>query len=238
MRRAFVAALALVMAVAIWKDPLGFYRGGRNAAAATAAISYSVVNVGTSAFSIDGEPNVTLRLYIGQTYTFNVNANGHPFYIKTARVTGSGSQFTTGVTGNGAQIGTVTFVVPATAPSQLFYQCGVHPAMGGTLTILSALDAEGTIPKVAWLGKATPNPARDGASFRFGLPQDASIDFSLFDARGRRIRNVWNGVMVAGEHSLRWDGRDDAQRVVPSGQYFYRLRFEGRQLTGRLLVTR
>ena len=238
MKRTLLALLAVMMAVVIWRDPFGFGRGGPNAAASPLSVSFTVVNSGATAWSIDGNLNPTLNLNQGQTYIFNVNAIGHPFYVKTARVTGSGSQYSPGTTGQGATSGQLTFVVPLDAPGTLFYQCGVHSSMGGTLNILGPLDAEGSIPAVAWLGRATPNPARSGASFRFGLPRDARIDFALFDERGRRVRKLWSGVMTAGEHSLRWDGRDDAQRVMPSGLYFYRLRVEGRQFSGRLLVTR
>ncbi|TMQ71933.1 MAG: T9SS type A sorting domain-containing protein [Candidatus Eisenbacteria bacterium] len=206
--------------------------------ATSAAAAFTVVNNGATSWKIDGVDNPTLTLNQGSTYTFNVNASGHPFYIKTARVTGSGSQYTSGVTNNGVQIGTLTWTVPTDAPSQLFYQCGVHSSMGGTINILGPVDAQGAIPGVAWLGRAVPNPTQRGASFRLGLPHDARIDVTLFDARGRKVRSLWSGTMTAGEHSLAWDGRDEARRPAPSGTYFYRLRVESRVLTGRLVVTR
>ena len=239
MKKVLFAALAVTVAVMIWKDPLRVGRGGPNAdAASLGGTSFTVVNSGATAWNIDGSLNPPLTLNQGQTYVFNVTATGHPFYIRTARVTGSGSQYTPGTNGQGVTNGQLTFDVPLDAPGTLFYQCGVHSSMGGTFTILGPLDVEGTIPRVAWLGRAIPNPARNGASFRFGLPRDARIDFAVFDTRGRRVRDLSNGPMTAGEHSLQWDGRDKTQRAMPSGFYFYRLRVEGRQLSGRLLVTR
>jgi hypothetical protein len=93
-----------------------------------------------SAFVVNGANNPSLNLVRGHTYTFDVNTPGHPFYIKTAQVTGTGSTFDTGVTNNGATGNgtiptTLTFAVPASAPSTLFYQCSVHGAMTGTLSI-------------------------------------------------------------------------------------------------------
>ena len=78
----------------------------------------------------------TLFLNRGEKYHFNLNATGHPFYIKTTRSTGSGDQYTAGVTNNGAQVGVVTFYVPYNAPSELFYQCGAHSGMGNTMYVL------------------------------------------------------------------------------------------------------
>ena len=89
-------------------------------------------------YTINGQGNPPLTLSRGTTYTFDVSAAGHPFFIKTQQVTGSGSTFDTGVTNNGVQTGTLTFAVPASAPSTLFYQCGVHVPMTGTITIAAA----------------------------------------------------------------------------------------------------
>jgi hypothetical protein len=85
---------------------------------------------------VNGQNNPTLTLNRGQTYTFSVTSPGHPFDIKTAAVTGTGSQFTTGVTGQEVQSGTLTFAVPTdpTVPP-LFYQCEVHGTMSGLINL-------------------------------------------------------------------------------------------------------
>ena len=97
--------------------------------------SYIVTNSGAGAYVIDASNNPTLNLLRGFTYTFNINASGHPFYIKTVQTTGTGSQYTSGVTGNGTQSGTLTFAVPYNAPSTLYYICQYHGAMSGIINI-------------------------------------------------------------------------------------------------------
>jgi hypothetical protein len=107
-------------------------------ATAAAAGDFAVTpNATFTAYTINGSDNPTLNLLRGHTYGFDVNAPGHPFYIKTAQVTGTGSQWTEGVTNAGTTSGTVLFTVPTDAPATLFYQCGVHAAMTGTLSITS-----------------------------------------------------------------------------------------------------
>ena len=91
----------------------------------------------------ENERNPSITLYRGNTYKFNVNAKGHPFYIMTepykSQVSEDGSTstlFNTGVTNNGADYGTVTFTVPtAGVPDTLYYQCSNHDAMYGILQI-------------------------------------------------------------------------------------------------------
>jgi len=209
------------------------------APASQAQTSFTVTNSGLSAYLINGAPNPMLDLIRGQTYNFNVTASGHPFFIKTARVTGNGSQYTDGVTGQGTTSGTLQFVVPMNAPSRLFYQCSVHFAMGDTINITGPVDVpEGGGPNVVWLGPATPNPAHEGTEFRIGIPREASIDFAIYDLHGRRVRELARGVMPAGEHPIRWDGRDRNGARAPSGLYFYRLRVEHRVLSGRIVMAR
>ena len=88
-------------------------------------------------YFIDGVQQATLTLYEGATYTFNVNASTHPFYLSET-INGTrngGSAYETGVTGGGAQVGTVTFVVPRNAPSTLYYYCSAHSNMGGQINV-------------------------------------------------------------------------------------------------------
>lgn len=68
----------------------------------------------------------------GDIIDFNVNANGHPFWIKTAAVTGTGSQ-ATGVTNGGTQSGTVRWIVGGTGT--FYYICQYHSEMVGTITV-------------------------------------------------------------------------------------------------------
>ena len=110
-----------------------------------AVAEYSVVNLAKGAYNFgqrQGEDNPIIKLYRGNTYKFNVNAKGHPFWIMTEpykdKVSADGSTstiYSTGVTNNGSDYGTVTFTVPTGAPDTLYYQCGNHDAMYGILQI-------------------------------------------------------------------------------------------------------
>jgi len=66
----------------------------------------------------------------------------HPFTISTSGVGGASNNasiYTNGVTGGGACRGaTLTFTVPADAPTTLYYQCGTHEYQGNKITIVDA----------------------------------------------------------------------------------------------------
>ena len=102
------------------------------------AADFTVTNTGMTSYNINGQANPPLSLVRGHAYTFQVTSPGHPFYIKTAQVTGTGSTWDEGVDTNGITSGTLTFNVPADAPATLFYQCSIHSVMTGTLAIAAA----------------------------------------------------------------------------------------------------
>src|SRR5262245_2775148 len=76
-------------------------------ASAQTPLTNSVSNVFSSAYVFNGAgtQNPTLTLQRGVTYVFNVNALGHPFYIKTNASLNSTDAFNNGVTGQGSQSG-------------------------------------------------------------------------------------------------------------------------------------
>ena len=85
-------------------------------------------------YFIDGTQQATISLVRGKTYTFNNNASGnHPMYITTSS-DGATYNYPSGGWNDGSS--SVTFAVPLNAPSTLYYKCGVHGGMGGTINIL------------------------------------------------------------------------------------------------------
>ena len=123
----------------------------------TASNIFNVSNAGSGAYVINGQSNPTLTLTEGETYIFNVNASGHPFWIKTISSTGTGNAYNTGVTGNGTQSGTLTFVVPYDAPSTLYYNCQYHGGMAGSINIVNVVPPSPT-PTPTVSPTKTPTP--------------------------------------------------------------------------------
>ncbi len=69
---------------------------------------------------------------------------------------------------------------------------------------------------------AAPNPFNPTTSVGFTLPAAARVTVVVHDAQGRAVRRLLDARREAGRHVLRWDGRDDAGRPLPSGLYLVR----------------
>ena len=116
--------------------------GPTGASGASGGIVLSITNSGSGAYVINGASNPTLSFIRGHRYILNVNASGHPFWIQTVSgAYSSGNVYSTGVTNNGTQVGTIIFEVPYDAP-QLYYACQYHSSMAGSIRV-SDLGPEG-----------------------------------------------------------------------------------------------
>ena len=97
------------------------------------------VTVNSSKYYIDGIQIKSLILKKGYTYYFDSTdstTNNHPLFIGTTFSGGSYTyEYTSGVTNSRTTNDTLTFVVPSDSPSTLYYNCGNHVSMGGSITI-------------------------------------------------------------------------------------------------------
>ncbi len=154
------------------------------------ATTIQVQNVGASDYKFTAEGlqanDPTLTLVRGKTYEFDITAGGHPFWIKTTQLTGSSGQYNEGITNNGLSSGTLTFTVPADAPSILYYVCQIHGSMTGRINIVDS-NENGTIINNASSSSDTSSstPSYGGYSLDLDLPY--SFDNEIIPSSGYDI---------------------------------------------------
>ena len=98
---------------------------------------------GGNKYYIDGYLQASLELHQGQTYIFDLSSStlsGHPFIFSESNSndgTTNGTPYTTGITNTGTYGSTEkrTFIVPAGAPTTLYYYCTAHSGMGASVSI-------------------------------------------------------------------------------------------------------
>ncbi len=81
------------------------------------------------------------------------------------------------------------------------------------------------LPEKFSLLQNDPNPFNPATAIRFELPSVGIATLKIYDLNGRLVRTLLAGPKSAGEHTLVWDGRDDAGFAVAAGVYLYRLEF-------------
>lgn len=82
-----------------------------------------------------------------------------------------------------------------------------------------------------------PNPVTGATRVSYALARSGAVSLNVYDATGRRVRNLVSGMLKAGAYMASWDGRDAGGRLVPAGVYYVRLSAD-RASTTRVTVVR
>jgi streptogramin lyase len=82
-----------------------------------------------------------------------------------------------------------------------------------------------------------PNPFNSATTLLFDLPGRGNVTIRILSLTGRSVRNLVSGVFEAGNHQIRWDGRDDRGGSVPSGVYVARVTAGGAVAARKIVVT-
>jgi len=95
-----------------------------------------------------------------------------------------------------------------------------------------------TVGARLFLADVSPNPSRTaaGAAIRFGLDRRVNASLAIYDPAGRRVRVLASGERDPGEHTVRWDGRDERGGPASPGLYFVHFVTPGCAATRRLVL--
>lgn len=79
------------------------------------------------------------------------------------------------------------------------------------------------IPIVLKIETNYPNPFNPATTIRFSVPRDGRVNVAVYNIRGQRVKQLLNENVMAGKHSIMWNGTDSHGRSVSSGLYFARI---------------
>jgi len=69
-----------------------------------------------------------------------------------------------------------------------------------------------------------PNPFGPETEFGFQLPELGAVEVKIYNMFGEEIRTLARSLYPAGDHRVRWDGKDRQGNSVVNGMYFCRFR--------------
>ncbi|TES94127.1 MAG: T9SS type A sorting domain-containing protein [Candidatus Cloacimonadota bacterium] len=96
-----------------------------------------------------------------------------------------------------------------------------------------------TTPLVFGLSQNVPNPVKDGkTAISFTSTRNGLVTLKIYDISGRQIRTLITGNLFSGFHTVVWNGRDDKDKRVSAGVYFYRLTAENKTATKTMVFVR
>ena len=84
--------------------------------------------------------------------------------------------------------------------------------------------------------KVYPNPFNPSTTIMFHNPVAQDMKVDIYNIRGQKVCNLFNGSMSSGTQSLMWQGRDMNERPVASGVYFARISSKNSNKTIKMML--
>jgi len=95
---------------------------------------------------------------------------------------------------------------------------------------------EPPVPPVTKLHANYPNPFNPSTTISFDLATGGHTKLTIFNLRGQIVKTIHDTDLSAGIYQYVWDGKDDSNRRVSSGVYFFKLSSPHYNKTRKMLL--
>ena len=97
-------------------------------------------------------------------------------------------------------------------------------------------NSPGSIISVTKLNGNFPNPFNPITTISFSVSDVLSlVNIDIYNLKGQKVKSLVNEQLAAGQHSVTWNGKDDSNKPVSSGIYFYKMR-AGKYTSSRKMI--
>jgi len=83
---------------------------------------------------------------------------------------------------------------------------------------------EDQLPKTYAIHQNYPNPFNPITTLRYGLPEDAMVNITIYDMMGRIVSTLVNENQSSGYKTLQWNATNDSGQPVSAGVYIYKIK--------------
>ena len=95
-----------------------------------------------------------------------------------------------------------------------------------------------TAPTVYGLSQCYPNPSRQATNINYQIAKPGQVCIKVYNTLGQAVKTLVNENQQPGYYTINWDGRDESNRQVAAGIYFYRLASGQFNSTKKMVVLR
>jgi hypothetical protein len=74
-------------------------------------------------------------------------------------------------------------------------------------------------PVITFSVKAFPNPFNPKVSLDINLNKEMNLIIEIYNIIGEKVKQLFNNYLPAGEHRFTWDGKNEVNEILPSGNY-------------------
>ena len=93
------------------------------------------------------------------------------------------------------------------------------------------------IPIITELSSNYPNPFNPETTISFSIAQTSPfVNLEIINVKGQKVKQLVNEQLPAGKHIAVWNGKDDNDKQVASGIYFYKLKADNFEQTKKMIL--
>jgi len=101
---------------------------------------------------------------------------------------------------------------------------------------VSIEDLSMDVPDNAILLENYPNPFNPTTTISYQLPENCNVELIVFNLKGKKVKILVNEKLDYGNHTIIWNGKDDNNKAVSSGIYFYKLKTDNNEETKKMIL--
>ena len=122
-----------------------------------------------------------------------------------------------------------------TANLSAFEFAGFAPDMGCYEYGMTSND-EDVISNTKISAKNYPNPFNPTTTISYAMDVNSYVYIDIYNVKGQKVIELFNGLVNAGNHSVVWDGKDDKGKAVKSGVYFYKIKTANSLIVKKMIM--
>ncbi len=108
---------------------------------------------------------------------------------------------------------------------------GLFQDLGWPLCEAVGIEEEITLSHIS----TGPNPMQEAWNVSFSLTKPAEVRLEIFGINGQLVQIIEANNLIAGAHTVSWDGKMNGQKELPSGLYVYQLKINEARVSGKIL---
>ena len=108
--------------------------------------------------------------------------------------------------------------------------------LGSYRLAYGATDPQVSLPKQYELFQNYPNPFNPNTVVKYDLQNAGHVRLTIYNILGQKVITLVDQYQDQGHKAINWDGKDNRQKEVSSGVYFYRIEVNGYVETRKMIL--
>ncbi len=100
----------------------------------------------------------------------------------------------------------------------------------------TGLDAGNVIVAVTKLNGNYPNPFNPVTNIAYSIKEAGKVTLHVYNIKGQLVKTLVNDVRETGNYTVTWNGRDNTNKSVASGVYFYKMKAQNYNNTKKMIL--